>query len=243
MKKIILTLIFAAIAGLSLWGCSGQAASPQELYESAVSDAVFAEAEEIKPLVSLTAEDQLVTWDDQGRALLLTWHQSPESYPQGETVNLESGEVWTFTDKEIAKFYAEKKSSVTDWELRLEQCIGLPPDCGYTHISGLWVSPTDVSRPAYNDDPRSDDMDISFDEDISPKFKEWFDGNIVGSYFDSKYPWTRLGYTYDWDADKDEYGLTEFLIHKDAPVQVAFTKTTEDFLQSLDSGNLLNSDK
>ena len=50
------------------------------LYDSAVKDAAFAEPDEIMPLVSLTKEDPLVTWDELGeRVLLCTWHNYPDS--------------------------------------------------------------------------------------------------------------------------------------------------------------------
>ena len=41
------------------------------LYDSAVKDAAFAEPDEIMPLVSLTKEDPLVTWDELGERVLL----------------------------------------------------------------------------------------------------------------------------------------------------------------------------
>ena len=40
------------------------------------------------------------------------------------------------------------------------------------------------------------EMITSFDEDGDADCKKWFDGNIIDSYFDDFYPWTRLGYTY-----------------------------------------------
>ena len=34
------------------------------------------------------------------------------------------------------------------------------------------------------------------------------------------YPWTQLGYTYDWGNSNDHYGLTEYTIIEGAPVHV-----------------------
>ena len=53
---------------------------------------------------------------------------------------------------------------------------------------------------------------------------------LSGPIFDSAYPWTRLGYTYDWADNGQEYGLSEFLIRQGAEVEVAFTMTTEEFI-------------
>ena len=66
-----------------------------------------------------------------------------------------------------------------------------------------------------------------------PEYKEWFDGNIIYSYFESDYPWTRLGYTYDWSGDGSEYGLTEFLIFDGSKTEIEFTYTTDEFVDWL----------
>ena len=147
-------------------------------------------------------------------------------------MTLEWGEVWTFTDREIKNWYAANSQGVTDWELRLEQLIGLPPEAGYTHISAFWASPEDVIRPAYVTDP-TQPMTNQLAEDMDEADLDWFDGNILWSYFDSAYPWTRLGYTYDWADNGQEYGLSEFLIRDGAEVNVAFTMATEQFLDWL----------
>ena len=67
------------------------------------------------------------------------------------------------------------------------------------------------------------------------EYKAWFDSNIILSYFDSAYPWTRLGYTYDWAAGGSDYGLSEFLVRKDAVAQVEFTMSTDDFVAWLEA--------
>ena len=65
-------------------------------------------------------------------------------------------------------------------------------------------------------------------------YAKWFNDNILWSYFDSAYPWTRLGYTYDWADNGKEYGLTEFLIIPNSEALVEFTLTTEEFIDWLD---------
>lgn len=44
--------------------------------------------------------------------------------------------------------------------------------------------------------------------------------NIIWSYFDSAYPWTRSDHTCDWSYNGIEYGLTEFLARPGAEVTV-----------------------
>ena len=208
-----------------------------ELYAMAVKDATIAEEDEIMPLVSLTKQDPLVTWDDQGRVLLCTWHSYPDSYPEGESVTAKWGYIWTFTDKEIAIHARELKES-DDAKMRLRQLISIDPNKNHSTVTGLWVAPSDVIRPAYQSDATNGSMWTAFPEgeETDESFKAWFDQNILSSYYYGSYPWTRLGYTYDWADNGKEYGLTEFLIKQDAQMEVAFTETTDEFLQRLYDG-------
>lgn len=206
--------------------------SAEELFDEAVQDAVFAEESEILPLVTLTKEDELVTWDDTGRVLLCTWHNYPESYPEGEKVVIEWGPVWTFTDKEIDT-HAEELKEAEDPVMRLRQIISFTPGSEHSTVTGFWVDPADVQRPAYQSDPTDGSMVTSFGDDVDETFKEWFDENTLNSYFYGYYPWTRLGYTYDWADNGTEYGMTEFIVNSGAEVEVEFTVTTEEFFQTL----------
>lgn len=248
-KKIItpfVALLIALGVGAGSWGVTtlvsgGSAAqtadlSIEALYADSIEDAMVAQPEEIEPLVSLTKESDMVTWNEKGdKVLLLSWHKYPESYVEGSEISLEYGPVWTFTDKEIAHWYSKNKAGVTDWDMRLRQLIGLTPDSMYTHMTAFWADPKDVLRPAYNTDITTDKMSTTFEAEPDEAFHAWFNGNIISSYYEGGYPWTRLGYTYDWANNGKEYGLTEFLIAENAPVTVEFTKTTADFLSWLDT--------
>ena len=76
-------------------------------------------------------------------------------------------------------------------------------------------------------------MTNDFGESVDEEFKAWFDDNILWSYFYGEYPWTRLGYTYDWADNGTEYGMTEFIVESGAEVKVEFTETTEEFLNRI----------
>ena len=66
-----------------------QEKSEEELFDLSVRDAAFADEDEILPLVSLSKDDKMATFDDEGRVLLCTWHNYPDSYPVGEDVTIE----------------------------------------------------------------------------------------------------------------------------------------------------------
>lgn len=227
-KKIIFALITAA--AVCLTGCKKEPSKTyEELYSDAVKDAAFADEDEILPLVSLAESDPMTTWQD-GKVLLLTWHNYPDSYPKGETVTIQWGPVWTFTDKEI---FSHKNDLGDDAELRLKQLIAFAPDSEHSTVTGFWVDPENVKRPAYQTDPTVGNMTNDFGESVDEEFKAWFDDNILWSYFYGEYPWTRLGYTYDWADNGTEYGMTEFIVESGAEVKVEFTETTEEFLNRI----------
>ena len=205
------------------------------LYEEAVKDSITIEAEEILPLVEITPQSSMCTWNEKGQVLMLTHHSYPDSYKAGEDYSLTYGEVWTFTDKEIIEWYKANKAGVKDWPLRFKQLIGLPEDREYTHFSAMWTNPADMKRPGYEWELSDTKGAARFTETPPADYKEWFDGNIQWSYVDSAYPWTRLGYTYDWAPNCDDYGLSEFIVAKDSVTTVEFTMTTEEFLKWLEN--------
>lgn len=205
------------------------------LYAAAMEDAMIAQEDEIFDLVTLTQDDALVTWDAEGRVLLLSYHAYPDSYVAGEDVTLVWGSVWAFTDKELEAIYDAEKDTVTDWTLRLEQLIGLPEGSGYIVITGMWVSLDDIIRPAYQSDATLDSMATTFTAEVDDAYQEWFDDNILDSYYYGAYPWTRLGYTYDWADNGTEYGVTEFLIAQNAEIEVAYTLTVDELWALFDA--------
>ena len=199
-------------------------------WQIAMNDAVFAEDEEIHPLVTLTAEDSRVIWDDaRERVLLVTWHNYPDACDPGTSIG-EYGDIWATSLGEMKRWFMENGEKVTDWELRFSQLLGVHEDEGYTRFTAFWVLPQDVVRPAFVTDVTKQMVnDYSL---VTGEWKEWFDSNILFSYFESDYPWTRLGYTYDW-CGTQEYGLTEFLVRDPSRTEIAFTLTTDEFVEYL----------
>lgn len=206
-----------------------------ELYAAAMRDSMTIEDDEMFPLVEISEDSELCSWNEDGQVLMLTHHSYPGSYIAGEEYTLKYGSVWTFTDQEIIRWYEDNKDGVTDWVLRFEQLIGLPEGSAYTHFSAMWVDPDDIIRPGYAWELSDTESAASFVKTPSDEYKAWFDSNIIGSYYDSAYPWTRLGYTYDWAAGSGEYGLSEFLVRKDAVTQVEFTLSTDEFVAWLET--------
>ena len=234
MKKRVIVVAMLTMLAATMGACGKESQNQSDLYEQTVEEAVLAEEDEIMELVSLTSEDDRVTWDDQGRVLLLTFHRYPDSYPEGETVTLEWGEVWTFTEKEMASRFAEEMKEDKDYDLALKHLLGLPQEKESTTVTAFWVEPEDVIRPAYQMDATDGSMTVTLSDDVDEEYKAWFDQNILDSYFYGDYPWTRLVYTYNWGGHGTEYGVTELLVKAGAQVEVEYTKTEEEFVNGLE---------
>lgn len=209
------------------------AGTTEELYIQAVEDAKTIEPEELLPLkTTLTRDDPYAQWDQQGdRVLVCTWNNTPEDYPDGTDVIVGEEPLWVFSGAEFAAWYADNADGVEDWELRLCQLIGLPSDAGYTHFTTLWADPNDLLRPAFDPDVTTSTMA----EELTGEdwYRSWFEDNTAASYGADGYPWTRLGYTYDWADNGTEYGLTEFILPTGAEATVERTVTTQAYLDAL----------
>ena len=235
MKKRFAAVAVGVILGLlPLGGCAGETApSGEELWAAAMADAVFSEDDEVQELVCLTQDDPQVIWDEAGeRVLLVTWHDYGEPCEAGDSFAYQ--DIWATSLGEFENWYAENGGGVTDWALRFAQLLGMPDDGSCTRFSAFWIAPSAVIRPAYVTDVTAQ-MENGYDQITDPAYRAWFDGNIIYSYFESEYPWTRLGYTYDWSGGDSPYGLTEFLIADGSQAEIAFTCSTEEFAAWLDA--------
>ena len=226
----IFLLAFSVPALMGLTGCGAPAPTTEELWTAAMQDAVFSEDSEVMELVTLTREDPRVIWDESGeQVLLLTWHDYDDACEPGSPVPSGGGDIWATSLGEMTAWYGEHREGVEDWNLRFAQLLGVHADEGYTRFTGFWVSAEEVIRPAYLTDVTLQ-MENGYDKLQEGPYKDWFDQNILWSYFESDYPWTRLGYTYDWSGGASEYGLTEFLISDSSGTKIAFTYTTDEFI-------------
>lgn len=238
-KAFFFCAIFVILCSAFLSGCGSRSDTEAQdpnvlLYQAAVEDAETIEKEEVLPLrVAITSENPYTTWNEEGRVLVATWNRHPEYYEDGGTYRLGEDPLWVFSPDELNAWYKDNRSSIFDLDLRLEQLIGLPPDSGYSTMTSFWVEPEELQRPAYSQDITDIDMATEFAEGTDTEFQHWFEANMESSYEAEEdsdgYPWTRLGYTFDWAANGTEYGLTEFLIKPGAEVEIAESVPTRQY--------------
>jgi len=202
------------------------------LYARAVLDAMTADEDEIMPLVNISKDDENVIWDGD-RVLLLFMHKYPDSYPAGKDIELQWGNVWCVSAEECYRWIKNNGDGVTNWTERLHQVLGMPTSKEYTTLTAIWVDADLVYRPAFVTDPTAGMQTVyqpTGDEKFDAMYQAWFDDNVNWSYYESAYPWTRLGYTYDWADNGVEYGFSEFIIFSGAPATVEFTYTVDEFV-------------
>lgn len=207
-------------------------------YEAALKNAQKLTADDIYPLVSIDGNSDMATLSgDNSQVILVTWHKDPDKFKDGEIVPLKDEVLWAFTDLEFLKWFKENHEKVDNWDLRLKQLLGKSPDCDNGYFTVFWADVKDVFRPAFYPETNSSIMNTAFasslEEDTSENavwFKNWFDDTRGKAYGRDGFPWTRLGYTYDWGNPERKYGLSEFIVKDGAKVEVKFTRSNKAFL-------------
>ena len=153
-----------------------------------------------------------------------------------------SSDVWIAVPgemDEVCQDYGCSQMNVEELDIAFKQVIGLPPDADYSVLSRFWVRPADLVRPCTNVDPMvascpqlvtnttvngTDWSDFLFGQGMyswreprrgtsmpriscAQDYENTTNGKCYG------FPWTRLGYTYDWTPGaKDDRGVTEFVV-------------------------------
>lgn len=228
------------LGSLALCSCSSQstpdAAELQETYRAAVKDAETAEPGEIS--TNLTAivpyNDNLIWQAETGQVLVVTW-TSWNGYDSlvGNSTVLQR-EVWVTVAPELQNFCRKCCRDNESLTLRLEQLQGLPPDNGKNRIVEMWVAPSDLFRPSADPEISDHEAEIDFPVPVdyikvNQSHIDWYNALMNKSYGENGYPWTRLGYTYDWGNPQSEVGLSEFVIRQGATVGIYSVASTEAY--------------
>lgn len=219
----------------------------REQYKAAVEAAKDGGCDQVHPLVVIDSNTtDKVTWNvDKSRVLMVAAHATPDLFENGMSVTVDQ-EMRVFSDREVLEWYRMNGKDVRNWPLRLRQLLGLPREEKITHFTTFWVEPKDLIRPAYTPDIASTEMACRFEDgddsqldSLGMWLRNWFDKNWAASYKkEGGYPWTRLGYTYDWGADgNDKYGVSEFLLMNESKVTVQTTKDLKSFVRWLGDRN------
>ena len=236
-KSTLFLLLFCLFSACTLQSPALHQAELQKAYHSAIVDAATAEPAEISnTLVAIVPSNDKLIWknrDDAQNAMLLvvTW-TNYNGYDDkiGQSLQL-SREVWVTTAPEIKNFCKKLNGNRA---LRLEQLLGLPANAGKTKFVEMWVKPGDLFRPSADPEISDREAETEFRKKniyvtVSDDYVKWFNELKIRSYSADGYPWTRLGYTYDWGDHHRHIGLSEFVIMPGATVEIKAISATMNY--------------
>ena len=199
-------------------------AEPWEIYRSLVAVEYYAD--------SMAGQGNLVWSTDplgRHRLLVVSWmkQSSTQFWPVGQTFKTSNNQAymsWITTAPEMLDFL--KKNSFTDsnqMHLRIAQVLGMPPNTQNNFFVEYWVYPDNLFRPTPDPEVNDHEADLYFPSWVSQKHRDWFNNEIKNKYdttTTSAFPWTRLGYTYDWANPLHPIGMSEFVVDTSSVVTV-----------------------
>ena len=209
-----------------------------DAYKVALKDSIETEPEEKEITKNLAIIDNFKSnpnlyLDTQGRVLVVTFTDTKNPhFTNKETPNFDvsnSNGIWVTVAPKLKSFcscYTKQNQNIStaeDLNLRIEQLLGIIPESGKTHIVELWVDPDFLHRPMNLDNiSQSEPEDFvswlqNYPVSERKKLVQDLQQDKTSSELAEKYyPWTGLGYTFDWasklDSSIKEFGLSEFII-------------------------------
>lgn len=225
------TLIVSCFAGM-VAACSsgpGIQADPQARYKAAIADAAVVSPAKVAALRPLPAgaSVSMVSW--------VTEQRTP-CRADGAPCTLSVGEdrLWVTLDGEVQTLCRTWNLRGDALRQRLEQLLGLPldppPQYRKATFAVLEVARERIERPCLGvneADPSHPSCTLAAQAGTSVELRNFVGQQMAGSYVVDKpdgpgYPYTRLGYTYDWGiaASAGHYGASEFLIMPNSVARV-----------------------
>jgi hypothetical protein len=227
---LLLSLLLAA---------QGLAANYQDpAYLAAVADARDPAPSKIdNHLTPIVAYNPNLVWEGAPGASRVKMAALTRNYYdnyEGQNYQLSFGELWVTVAPEMRQFFQGDATAPT--MRRLEQLLGLPPDNGYTRIVEFWVNPSDMFRPSPDPEITDTVAELAFPQGsrtvVAYGYPAWFSQTQHDRFdTDKPYPWTQLGYTYDWGS-ANHMGLSEFVVEKNSTVGVSKVYAPDDYFQA-----------
>ena len=203
-------------------------------YYDAVRDSAIYNPTKLRPLKPLVP-------DANGNVLVVAL--GPSAYTAG-TIQT-SSDIWVTLVPEVQTLCRQYGA---DAPMRLRQLLGLPPYSpkSYTIFNAFRVRAVNVFRPA--SDPQTGttmpcpeppsggsaftpNCGNTYPPSTTPAHINWIASNTLFSYQTPKnppsgsqptvgYPWTHLGYTFNWHSGDDRYGASEYVVRGGSIIEV-----------------------
>lgn len=167
----------------------------------------------------------------------------------GNPVNL-----WVTAYPDLKGHFRNRGYFPEDVTMRVRQLLGLRTADAIPKAVEIWVDPRNLVRPSADPDITDSQSELDFPTNFNPvllfnatrmirsneggvtkrrNFKDWYQDRTAGVYTGATpYPWTRLGYTYDWNnthAAANHVGLSEFFLIGNCSVTVKSSTALADY--------------
>ena len=236
-KNSLLLVLF-----LSFMACqtTRNAKNATVLYQQSIQNSIYPEASKVSDkLIPVVKENQNLVWKNikgEDYILVVTWKQNITYYKQyldSAFYNTGKYPIWITTAPELRQRMHQEKAK--DVNRRLIQLLGLPPNSVYSHFVEFWVKPSDLFRPCPDKEITDTKCETCFPKETDSAHVSWINENRISRYYQcdliNQYPWTQLGYTYDWNPkNKSHVGLSEFVIGANKKIVVKAIYTTAEYL-------------
>ncbi|MBK7690808.1 MAG: hypothetical protein IPJ31_06720 [Bacteroidetes bacterium] len=209
----------------------------EALYQRAIENSMYATAKKVHSLIDIRKQNPNLIWktiDNEDYLLVLTW-KSKNFYPASGKYNTGQYETWVTIAPEL--YHKMHQVKPEKQELRLKQLLGLPPTAQNKIFIEFWVRPIDLFRPCPDKviDDSICNTCFTAKDSIDVNYIQWFNTSRIDRYYANglynQYPWTQLGYTYDWHPkNKSHVGVSEFVIGKNKNIYVNKSYTTAEYL-------------
>ena len=240
LKPLFLLLVLTQVSCTSLKSVHQSEELQKALYQKSIEVAMSPAPDKVyNNLVSITPENTNLitkTVDGEQYILVVTWKQNVsyyQPYLNSGFYNTGNYPIWITTAPELLN--RMKKEKYKDVNLRIKQLLGLPPNAEYSYFVEFWVKPEDLFRPCPDKEITDESCELCLPKNAEDSYITWINDNRISRYYNcelyNKYPWTQLGYTYDWNPkNKSHVGLSEFVIGSNKNIMVNAIYTTEEYL-------------
>ncbi len=239
MPKLSPFLLFASLF-FSACSLTRLPRNEARVYQQAIEKAMYPTAEKIShELVNIGPDNKKLirkTIEGEEYILMLTW-KAKNYYPDSGPYNTGGYEIWVTTAPEVY----ERMQGVRPEKqaMRLKQLLGLPPNAQNAIFIEFWVKPADLFRPCPDKeiDDKSCNLCFTKADSADSDYIHWINTGRIDRYYAcglyNQYPWTQLGYTYDWNPrNASHVGVSEFVIRKNSNIIVKKAYATNDYLSA-----------
>lgn len=205
---------------------------------AAVADAQIGNDAEIsRDLLAMTGAQAGLEWsgtpgDSLVKVITLAEYSGYDAEAVGTTAPAPIP-IWVTVPTQLQTLVAERGLTIDSFATGIREIMGFPPDKNIDRVAELWVDPDTLFRPAADPDVTDHETTLGFPmaggEVLAPEAHQaWYHGNGENTW-PWGYPWTRLGYTYDWGNDAGEIGASEFVLGVGQSYTLAGVASFDDF--------------